>query len=124
MSWVQQRLDELGYTHQDLKSALAELGIVRVRATITGWTNGKPIKLLSNPDDTKKLAEALNWSVLEMLIAAGYEVDIPSEILDFIYEYKVANQTRKIIYMKNIAFVSGFMSALSDDELDIPIGNM
>ncbi len=121
MNWLQKRLDDLEYTHRDFQHRLTELGIKRVRETITGWTNGKPIALLSNPNDTQKLAKALNWSVLELLVAAGYDISIPREMADFIHEYNIASPPRKIMFMKNISFVSGFLSALSDDELDISL---
>ena len=124
MSWIQARLDSLEYTHKDLQNALEELGVIRVRATITGWTNGKPIKLLSDPEDTKKLAKALNWSVMEMLIAAGYDLEIPAELSYFIHEYKIASQKRKMIFLKNMSFVLGFVSALKEEDLDISIENM
>ena len=124
MSWIQARLDSLEYTHKDLQNALEELGVIRVRATITGWTNGKPIKLLSDPDDTKKLAKALKWSVIEMLIAAGYDLEIPEELGYFIHEYKTADQKRKIIYQKNISFVTSFANELDDEDLDISITNL
>lgn len=124
MSWIQDRLDSLDYTHQDLQNALSELGVVRVRATITGWTNGKPIKLLSDPEGTKKLAKALKWSVIEMLIAAGYDLEIPEELGYFIHEYKTADQKRKIIYLKNISFVTSFANELDDEDLNISITNL
>lgn len=119
MNWLQKRLDDIDYTHQDLQNALSDVGIERVRATITGWTNGKPIALLNNPAHARKLATALKWSMMEMLVAAGYGIDIPYELTDFIHEYKMASPIRKIMFMKNISFVSGFLSALSDEELDV-----
>ena len=121
MNWLQKRLDDLNYTHQDLQHNLAELGINRVRETITGWTNGKPIALLSNPEDTQKLAQALNWTVMELLIEAGYDIGIPREMADFIHDYKISSPPKKFVFMKNISFVSGFLSAITDEELEISV---
>ena len=71
MNWLQERLNELNYTHHDLQKALEERGIKRVRATITGWANDKPVSLFNNPEHAKVLAEVLNMPVLEMFKKAG-----------------------------------------------------
>lgn len=39
------------------------------------WEKGQSIPALSDPDEAIILAEALEWSVREMLIAAGYPID-------------------------------------------------
>ncbi|MEO1288555.1 MAG: hypothetical protein AAFV93_12370 [Chloroflexota bacterium] len=95
MTWLKKRLKELEYTHNDLQKALEEKGIKRVRATITGWTNDKPVSLLNNPEDAKKLADVLDWTVLELLVAAGYDIDIPAELSEIIEVYRNADAQKQ-----------------------------
>ncbi|MGJ3240557.1 MAG: hypothetical protein ACFE0Q_17750 [Anaerolineae bacterium] len=120
MSWLQQRLKELGYTHQDLQAALEEKGIKRVRATITGWTNDKPISLMNDPEQARILADILDWSMLEMLIAAGYDVGVPPELAPFIDTYKEASPKQRNLFIQNLHFIRLFLSRLSEEELDEP----
>ena len=116
MNWLQERLNVLEYTHQDLQRALGKKDIHRVRATITGWTNGKPVSLLNNPVEAKILAEVLEWSVLEMLMAADYDIDIPGELIPFIKTYQKAGKRRRSMLL----FMMKFLDDYSDEELDDP----
>ncbi|MGB7340022.1 MAG: hypothetical protein WBC91_14095 [Phototrophicaceae bacterium] len=118
MNWLQNRLDELNYTHKDLQKRLAAKGINRVRETITGWTNGKAVSLLNNPKHAQMLAETLNWSVLEMFVAAGYNVSIPRELLMFTNLYRTASEERQKRLWEGLQFVTGFYGSFTDDELD------
>lgn len=94
MTWLQRRLDTLGYTHRDLAQALAERGIERVRGTISGWARGSiTVSILANPKTATALADALDWSVSEMLIAAGYPLDaLPADVPAEIYPLLEAMQ--------------------------------
>lgn len=87
MTWLQKRLDKLSYTHEDFRCILEKKGIKRVRATITGWTNGKPIKCLSDPSKAKIFAKALKWNLFELFVAANYDFKVPKELVPLIKHY-------------------------------------
>ncbi len=120
MNWLQERLNKLGYTHHDLQQELEKRGIRRVRATITGWTNDNPVSLLNNPVEAKILADVLRWSVLEMLIAAGYDIGIPQKLIPFIEAYQSAGKRRRSMFLQNLAFVTEFLKDYRDEDLDDP----
>lgn len=121
MTWLQQRLNELGLTHDDLRERLAQRGIDRVRATITGWTNGKAIKLLSDPEQASILAEALKWTLTELLLAAGYEIEadieIRPELYSLIRQYNDLSYYRRILFMQTLRRFTEFADSLTEDEL-------
>lgn len=117
MTWLQRRLDELDYTHADLRKHLANKGIVRVRETITGWANGKPVSLLNDPQHAQILAETLNWTVLDMLNAAGF-VSIPDELIAFIKEYQSVSPERKIRLIDGLQLLTDFFDNFTDEELN------
>lgn len=120
MNWLQERLNELNYTHQDLQQKLAEKNIHRVRATITGWTNDKSVSLLNDPAEAKILADVLDWSVLDMLVAADYDVAVPKELTVFIEEYRKASGKRRGMFLQNLEFVMKFLEDFGEDQLDEP----
>ena len=39
--------------------------------------------VLNDPDEAKILAEVLRWNVLNMLVAAEYDIAVPKELIDF-----------------------------------------
>ena len=118
MSWLQQRLNELHLTHQDLQKRLARLGIVRVRETITGWAGGNAVSILSDPRKAAKLAQALNWTVSDMMLAAGYDIiEIPPELEAYITEYRDLTPKQKQVFMETLEFASNFWKRIQDEEI-------
>lgn len=115
MNWLQRRLNKLNYTHQDLQGKLAEKDIHRVRATITGWTNDKPVSLLNDPDEAKILAEVLQWTVLDMLVAAGYDIPVPEELIVYIKAYRNAGEKRRGLFLHNLRFVMQFLEDFDEE---------
>lgn len=120
MNWLQARLKELGLTHDDLRQALAERGIERVRATITGWTHGKPISLFNNPEQTRILAETLEWSTTEMLIAAGYDITppVPDNLLEALEIFAGFTEAKKKLFLFGLGVITEFTGNLPDDILN------
>lgn len=123
MKWLQARLDELRYTHEDLKNLLAKKGIERSRATITGWTNDKPVSLLGNPQEAEILAEVLKWSLPELLVAAGYNIGMPielvpeiTELLQVIQRYNDMPKRRRLFILTLRQFVQ-VATNISEDDL-------
>lgn len=108
MNWLQKRLNELKYTHSDLQKALTQEGIERVRATITGWTNDKPVSLLSNPEHTSKLAKVLNWTVMDLLVAAGYDLETPAELIPIIMAYQQADEQQRRDILMGLEFIVSY----------------
>ena len=131
MNWLQARLDELHFTHRDLCYELQKRGIKRSRAAITGWTNGKSIRLLSNPKETQILAEALNWTSLELLVAVGYKLGIPQELISetielipIIQQYHNLEKRRRKLFMMTLDQFALFAVNLPDEELDDALHDM
>lgn len=118
MNWLQERLNELGYTHHDLQKALEQQGIKRVRATITGWANGKPVSLFNKPQHAKILAEVLDWTVLEMFKKAGYDVDVPEELIGIIDDYKSTSSHGKTLYLEHFEFATDFINRMVENKTE------
>jgi hypothetical protein len=121
--WLQIRLTVLGMTHEQFVKRLAEHKIKRSRVTITNWVNGTPISLFTSPDDTKRLANALEWSVDEMLLEAGYEIGsktltVPMELIPHIRFYKRLKPTQQSQYLESIDFVASMIRRVRDDKKD------
>lgn len=123
--WLQKRLKHLKLTHAEFGKRLAEQGIERSRVTITNWVNGDNVNLLANPQDAKRLATALEWSVAELLIAAGYEIgeshiSVPPELIPHIKFYKKLLKWQKERYLESISFVAKmFRGAMNMDDDDL-----
>ncbi|MEL6405997.1 MAG: hypothetical protein AAFN11_01190 [Chloroflexota bacterium] len=115
MNWLQARLKELNLTHKDLQKALAERGIERVRATITGWTGDKPISLLNDPQQTAILAEALGWTTTELLIAAGYHIapTVPPALNDIFKQYQTLDPDQRALFHFAVQFGFEFSGNLN-----------
>jgi hypothetical protein len=123
MTWLKKRLKELGMTHQDLTDTLHHLGIEKSRPTVSNWVNGHPIPLLMSPEETSVLAMALEWSVTEMLISAGYKLqvaEVPPEIALYLPQInKLTTQKEKETFRDTIEFglnliAKGFLNSTSD----------
>jgi hypothetical protein len=121
--WLQSRLNELEMTHEQFVKRLAEHQIFRSRVTITNWVNGTPISLFTSPEDSKRLADALEWSVDEMLLAAGFDIrpsaiSIPMELLPHVRFYKRLRKQQQSRYLESIRFVSNMFRQFRDDGLN------
>jgi hypothetical protein len=108
--WLQSRLKKLGLTHDQFVKRLAQQGIKRTRVTVTNWVNGTPITLLMNPADTKRLALALDWSVDDLLMEAGYEIGekgitVPPELVTHIRLYKKLVKPHSLRYIESITLL-------------------
>jgi hypothetical protein len=121
--WLQTRLNELGLTHEQFVKRLAEYKIKRSRVTVTNWVNGTPISLFANPEEAKRLANALEWSVDVMLFEAGYEIgqgtlNVPKELIPHIRLYKRLKQPQKAQYLESIAFVGRMIRRVPENNKD------
>jgi hypothetical protein len=121
--WLQSRLNELEMTHEQFVKRLAEHQIVRSRVTITNWVNGTPISLFTSPEDTKRLANALEWSVDEMLLEAGFDIRpsaiaVPKELMPHVRFYKRLRKPHQSRYLESIQFVTNMFRPFRDDGLN------
>jgi len=123
MIWLQKRLKELGYTHEDLRSLLARHGIERSRATITGWTNEKPIPLLSNPEEASILAKVLDWSLLELFIAAEYDLGLDKGLFKLLLRYYQLTSDQKKLFMRPTKQYMKMVEILSEEEVKNALKN-
>lgn len=117
--WLKSRLKDLGLTHEQFVERLAVHGIVRTRVTITNWVNGTPITLFMSPHETKCMAEALGWSVDELLSEAGYDIgekslSIPPELITHIKLYKKLRRPHSDRYLESVAFVGKVLKQIQD----------
>jgi hypothetical protein len=123
-NWLKIRLNVLGITRQELVDRLARKDpeLKREPQTVSHWTNGNPISLFTNPEHTKHLAEALDWTVAEMLMAAGYEIttvdtDLPPELLPLIMQLKRIDPKRLKLIARTILFSTELWLEVMDEEL-------
>jgi hypothetical protein len=118
MTWLQKRLDELGYTHTDLTDRLAQHDIHRVRGTISGWARGNiNVTLLANPDEAQILADVLEWNLPELLIAAGYPIApddyaIPQEMLPLLPTMRALNPEERTILVETLLYSSSVVETI------------
>ncbi len=118
MTWLQKRLDELGYTHADLTNELAQHGIQRVRGTISGWARGHiNVTLLANPDEALVLAKVLQWELTELLLAAGYPIapnsySIPREVLPLLPTLRALDPHERRVLVELLLYSSQVIDAL------------
>jgi len=132
MTWLKKRLKELGMTHQDLTDTLQRLGIEKSRPTVSNWVNGHPIPLLMSPAETSVLAMALQWTVSEMLISAGYIIqlaEVPPEIMRYLPQIsKLRTPAEKETFCETIEFGLNLISrgvlnnntATNDNDIEHP----
>src|SRR5690349_20188478 len=118
--WLQTRLNELDMTHEQFVQRLADHQIVRSRVTVTNWVNGTPISLFSSPEETKHLADALEWSVDVMLMEAGYDIrysaiSVPRELMPHVRFYKRLKPEQQSQYLEAVAFVSNMFRRFRND---------
>lgn len=118
MTWLQERLDELCYTHEDLRQMLQRYGIERSRVAITGWTNGRPIPLLCDAKETEILARVLKWTSLELFMAAGYEVGVNQELITMIQRYNSLKPFQKHLFLLAAQQFMRASSGINKDDVE------
>lgn len=121
-NWLKLRLDVLGIDRQELVDRLHKKGIKRSPQTISNWMNGNPIPLLSTAKETAILAEVLDWTVTEMLIAADYpiqtqETDIPPDLLPVIMQAKRLSAKRLKWVIETLLYSIHLWENVQDDEM-------
>ena len=120
MTWLQKRLDELGYTHADLTRELEQHGIQRVRGTISGWARGHiNVTLLANPDEAQVLAKVLQWDLPELLVAAGYPIapggySIPREMLPLLPTLRALDPHERRVLVELLLYSSQVIEAIQE----------
>jgi hypothetical protein len=123
-NWLKVRLNILGITRQQLvdRLALKDPNLKREPQTVSNWTSGSPIILFTNPEHTKHLAEALDWTVTELLIAAEYDIqtldtDIPSDLLPLIMQLKRIDPKRLKLIVRTVLFSTKLWLEVLDEEI-------
>jgi transcriptional regulator with XRE-family HTH domain len=68
--WLGARRKALGITQGELADRLTEIGEATIRGTVTAWeSNKREIRLLSTLEGTRLLAQALEWTVADLIFA-------------------------------------------------------
>lgn len=75
-NWIKDRRQQLRISQDDLAARLQTHGIDITRGTISHWEMGRHNPPLDNPLFANALAEALNMSVTEVLMKAGYALSL------------------------------------------------
>ena len=73
--WLKLRLEELNLTYADLVARLHP--VVRTEDTIKNWVRAGHVRWrLAELDNWQALARALDWTMLDILEARGYELPL------------------------------------------------
>lgn len=121
MWWLYARVQELDMT-------LAELAekIDRSEQTVKNWvfTLQKVPWRLEDTEDWQRLAEALNWTILDVLRAAGYRLPLDDASIDvkgIAERLDRLDKSERVIVMK---FISGLLEVVESGDLsDLPYGH-
>ena len=73
--WIKKRRETLGITQEQFAERLAQGGIEVTKAAISKWEVGRTPLPLQTPENRQAFATALELSIKELLICAGYEID-------------------------------------------------
>jgi transcriptional regulator with XRE-family HTH domain len=74
-NWLRGLREKLGMTQDELAVSLQARGYNCSRATVSHWENGRYKVPLDDPAFVGVLAKVLGVGVLQILIAAGYDVE-------------------------------------------------
>ncbi len=75
-NWIVKRRLTIGISQTEFVERLTKQGLAINRATASQWERGRNNPPIDNPDVAKVIANALEWSVLDLLIAVGYDIQI------------------------------------------------
>lgn len=75
MNWIAKRRGELDLSQEDLTVILQVSGFNTSRATLSHWETGRYNPPMEDPNFRRILANALQMSIPDLLIAAGFEVN-------------------------------------------------
>ena len=75
-NWLKRRRSELKMSQEELVAKLQLTGFDMSRTTVSGWETGRFNPPIDNPPFRMALASILQMSIAEMLLAAGYEIEI------------------------------------------------
>lgn len=75
-NYIYRRRGELELSQEELTARLQTEGFNISRSTLSNWENGKFQPPLHDPEFRKALAKSLRLSVRDLLLVAGYEIDV------------------------------------------------
>lgn len=108
-NWLLKRREQLNILQDELLARLQLSGFSFSRSTVSGWENDKHNPPLHDPKFRKALADALEVSIIELLVLAGYEVgemrhkalsERAADILDHLPESAVGVILNLLEYMR------------------------
>lgn len=80
-SWLKKRREQIGLSQKAFADRLAERGIKRETNSISHWESGNTIPLLGSKEESRILADVLQWTLEELLAVvygvSFYRVDVP-----------------------------------------------
>jgi transcriptional regulator with XRE-family HTH domain len=104
--WIKKRRRELGISLDKLAKRLKERGMPRTGAAIGNWEIKGHVPILSKPEEAEILAGALEMELAEMLLAAGFDLDlmvrnqaVPAQFVEFMEKYSdLTRQEQHLIW--------------------------
>jgi transcriptional regulator with XRE-family HTH domain len=75
-NWLKKRRADLAISQEELTSKLQVMGFDVSRTTVSGWETGRFYPPIDNPAFRAALATILHLTISEMLVLAGYEIDV------------------------------------------------
>lgn len=74
--WLKRYRDKIHLSQEELAIALQNAGLDVARSTVGTWESGKSQPPLDDPAYRRALANIFRVSVTELLMSAGYEIDL------------------------------------------------
>ena len=73
--WMKQRREQLGISQSDFATLLSRQGLTIKKSAVSKWETGHTPLPLQTPENRRIIAGALQISIQELLILAGYEIE-------------------------------------------------
>jgi transcriptional regulator with XRE-family HTH domain len=73
--WMKQRREQLGMSQSEFATLLSQQGLTIKKSAVSKWETGHTPLPLQAPENRRIIADALQISIQELLILAGYEIE-------------------------------------------------
>jgi transcriptional regulator with XRE-family HTH domain len=73
--WMKQRREQLGMSQSEFATLLSRQGLTIKKSAVSKWETGHTPLPLQTPENRRIIAGALQISIQELLILAGYEIE-------------------------------------------------
>ena len=123
--WMKKRREELGISLAELAERLTDAGVSRTGAAIGNWESNDHVPLLSRPEHAQALADALEMDLSEMMVAAGFNLNltvedqtIPANFSRFLEQYKLLTNSEQYTVSRVLEVVAEELINLRAENTD------